>query len=337
MAEESVPGNNGSASAGGPRSWRQSRDFTPEEYRGRLVDPETAARATVGNAEKHGEGFKDAYVTYEVVSHVRVPHRPRSNRQFPTAGASCKMRRRYQDFMWLLGKLAAKSNGGVILPPLPDKNRLGMRRAVAPPHRAGFMDRFSPDYIRKRQQGLERFLNRLLSHPRLAGDPELKSFLTVPIIGVDSVQPVPSLESPTGMAAVVEHLSDAVISVFSRPRPVEERFLVMRRVVGIAEGHFERIAALHGKLVASYRGTSICTHTNRPPQAFPSRSCPRATLTRTSLLFSASLSGPSTLLLSKTTAATMEIGVRRRTGCLPAAGRCGRCLPTTDSSWKSSP
>jgi hypothetical protein len=38
-----------------------------EEY---FLDPKTVPVVTVGDPEKHGEGFKDAYVTYEVATEV---------------------------------------------------------------------------------------------------------------------------------------------------------------------------------------------------------------------------------------------------------------------------
>lgn len=200
-----------------------------------LIPAEFSAKIVVGNPEKHGEGFKDAFVTYECRT------------EYPEGCAAgegkCRVRRRYQDFLWLLGKMAEEeANLGIILPPLPDKNQLN------------FMDRFSPDFIRKRLIGLERFLNRLARHPRLQCNPNLKLFLTRPGLGVDhsaktaAATKVPNIEGPSGVAAVVEQLADVVGNVFSRGRPVGERFLVMKKVVTVTEGHFERLSQHYSQL-----------------------------------------------------------------------------------------
>lgn len=122
------------------------------------------------------------------------------------------------------------------------------------------MDRFSPSFIKKRQQSLERFLKRTLLHPKLSNHPTLISFLTQPILGIDETEiekGLPSqMDSPSGMAAVVEKLSDAVINVFSANRQVDEKFLVMKKTAGLLEAHFDKLAGIYGKLVSSSRGLS---------------------------------------------------------------------------------
>jgi sorting nexin-4 len=118
------------------------------------------------------------------------------------------------------------------------------------------MDRFSPEFIRKRQFGLERFLQRVIIHPRLSKHTSLKSFLTRPILGIDEAQSSPKIESPSGMAAVVEQISDVVVNVFSKSRTVDEKFIHMKKTIGIVEGHLEKITTLHGNLSISFKGVS---------------------------------------------------------------------------------
>lgn len=210
----------------------------------------------VDNAEKHGDGFKDAYVTYEIIT--RFPHSREEHR----------VRRRYQDFIWLLSKISTSESGAdkdsgmgtgmtagltpVIIPPLPEKNRLE------------YMDRFSPDFIRRRQVGLERFLRRLTRHPRLQKHPVLESFLTKPILGIDEdmseeggdLAPGSSTSSTTTGSSLV----DSLLSVFSggpgKGRTVEERFLVMRKLTGVLESNFDKVTEGQSRLVAGYRGLS---------------------------------------------------------------------------------
>jgi len=108
---------------------------------------------SVNSPEKHGEGFKDAYVTYLITSRT-------------VDGKEHRVRRRYQDFLWLLERFQGELQSGIILPPLPEKNRLE------------YLDRFSPEFIQKRQLSLERFLARLMLHDRLASHPMTLHFLT---------------------------------------------------------------------------------------------------------------------------------------------------------------
>lgn len=190
----------------------------------------------VSNPEKHGEGIKDSYVTYEISTEWRT-------------GEKARVRRRYQDFIWLLSKLAEQVEAGVIIPPIPDRQLLE------------YMDRFSPDFIKKRQYGLERFLRRTLAHPHLSKHPALHAFLTQTIlVGAEeegASTPVPKMESPSGMAAVIEKLSDAVINALaSSSRSVDDRFVNMRSVADLLEAHLERVASLHGKLASAFSGMS---------------------------------------------------------------------------------
>lgn len=210
----------------------------------------------VDNAEKHGDGFKDAYVTYEIIT------------RFPHAREEYRVRRRYQDFIWLLSKISTNESGTdkdsgmgtgltaslmpVIIPPLPEKNRLE------------YMDRFSPDFIRRRQVGLERFLRRLTRHPKLQKHPVLESFLTKPILGIDEDMSEEGGDlvsgSSTSSATAGSSLVDSLLSVFGggpgKGRTVEERFLVMRKLTGVLESNFDKVTEGQSRLVAGYRGLS---------------------------------------------------------------------------------
>ncbi|CAG8513478.1 9427_t:CDS:10 [Paraglomus occultum] len=69
--------------------------------------------------------------------------------------------RRYRDFIWLYNQLTL-GNPGVIVPPIPEKHAIG---------------RFQEEFIEHRRQSLEKCLNKIVSHPMLYGDPDLKLFL----------------------------------------------------------------------------------------------------------------------------------------------------------------
>lgn len=72
-----------------------------------------------------------------------------------------QVRRRYRDFLWLHRTLQ-KKNSGCIIPPLPKKQFLG---------------RFHPDFIENRMRGIEKFLDKVLSHPVLKQELYVHTFL----------------------------------------------------------------------------------------------------------------------------------------------------------------
>uniref|UniRef100_W5MNU5 Sorting nexin 7 n=1 Tax=Lepisosteus oculatus TaxID=7918 RepID=W5MNU5_LEPOC len=81
---------------------------------------------------------------------------------------SCEyeVRRRYQDFLWLKGKLEEKYPT-LIIHPLPEKFIV-----------KGMMERFNEDFIETRRKALHRFLNKIADHPLLSCDEDFKFFLT---------------------------------------------------------------------------------------------------------------------------------------------------------------
>ena len=79
------------------------------------------------------------------------------------------VRRRYSDFKWLRGQLTLNFPG-CIVPPLPPADN---------PAKAlkGEIKSFAPDFIARRQAGLELFLRRVAAHHQLVAAPDLVTFL----------------------------------------------------------------------------------------------------------------------------------------------------------------
>ena len=71
----------------------------------------------IHDPEKHGEGSYDAHVTYGITTQTSLPS---------YAAPRCTSRRRYQDFAWLRSQLVREFQA-VIVPPLPEKHRMGKR------------------------------------------------------------------------------------------------------------------------------------------------------------------------------------------------------------------
>ncbi|XP_043941644.1 sorting nexin-7 isoform X2 [Protopterus annectens] len=76
------------------------------------------------------------------------------------------VRRRYQDFLWLRGKLE-EAYPTLIIPPLPEKFIM-----------KGMVERFNEEFIETRRNALHRFLNRIADHPTLTFNEDFKVFLT---------------------------------------------------------------------------------------------------------------------------------------------------------------
>eukprot|EP01120_Amphizonella_sp_Union-15-10_P015753 TRINITY_DN8158_c0_g1_i1.p1 TRINITY_DN8158_c0_g1~~TRINITY_DN8158_c0_g1_i1.p1 ORF type:complete len:449 (+),score=116.58 TRINITY_DN8158_c0_g1_i1:110-1348(+) len=117
-----------------------------------IEDVEGTIIVSITNTEKHGEGM-NAFVTYSINTKCIDD---------PILGTKdINANRRYSDFVWLHDTLKTQYKG-VIIPPLPEKN---------------LINRFSPDVIDYRKSELERFLKRVLTHPKLVSSPHVLAFL----------------------------------------------------------------------------------------------------------------------------------------------------------------
>ncbi|XP_075767423.1 sorting nexin-11 isoform X2 [Pelodiscus sinensis] len=110
------------------------------------------------------EGSWNSYVDYKIFLHT--------NSKAFTAKTSC-VRRRYREFVWLRKQLQ-KNAGLVPVPELPGKSTLF----------AGSTDEF----IEKRRQGLQQFLEKVVQNVVLLSDSQLHLFL-------QSQLPVPEIEA----------------------------------------------------------------------------------------------------------------------------------------------
>ncbi|GAA5907174.1 hypothetical protein JCM8208_006712 [Rhodotorula glutinis] len=80
--------------------------------------------------------------------------------------------RRFSHFLWLYDALT-QNNPGVIVPGMPEKHAIG---------------RFGSEFVENRRLGLESALNKIVSHPMLVGDPDLRLFLESDTFHVDIKQ-----------------------------------------------------------------------------------------------------------------------------------------------------
>lgn len=117
--------------------------------------------AVVESERRKSEILKEPYTVYLVES------RPVEN----TIGyePGCALWRRYSEFELLRNYLMA-FYPHMVMPPLPEKRINVAKLQIA-------HDKFDPDFIERRRQGLECFLLRLASHPVISQDAIFRGFL----------------------------------------------------------------------------------------------------------------------------------------------------------------
>uniref|UniRef100_A0A7N8X658 Sorting nexin-2 n=1 Tax=Mastacembelus armatus TaxID=205130 RepID=A0A7N8X658_9TELE len=110
-----------------------------------------------------GDGM-NAYMAYKVSTRTSLP-------MFKSKTFSVK--RRFSDFLGLYEKLSVKQSlQGCILPPPPEKSVVGMTKV-----KVGMDDPSSVEFVERRRAALERYLQRVVSHPLLIQDPDVREFL----------------------------------------------------------------------------------------------------------------------------------------------------------------
>lgn len=100
--------------------------------------------------------------------------------------------RRFSHFLWLYDALT-QNNPGVIVPGMPEKHAIGApppslfppRLAVQHSPEPVSAGRFGSEFVENRRLGLEAALNKIVSHPMLVGDPDLRLFLESDTFHID--------------------------------------------------------------------------------------------------------------------------------------------------------
>ncbi|KAA0194050.1 Sorting nexin [Fasciolopsis buskii] len=118
----------------------------------------------VSNPSKVGEGMS-AHIVYEVHFKGVAP---------PFEGQESSVSRRFSDFLGLHAKLCEKHLfNGIIIPPAPEKDVLGTTKVKMSKDAT-----LESEFVERRRIALMRFLYRILSHPVLRDDEDLRAFLT---------------------------------------------------------------------------------------------------------------------------------------------------------------
>ncbi|CAF3622766.1 unnamed protein product [Rotaria socialis] len=118
---------------------------------------------SVGNPTKVGEGMS-SYVVYQIKTKTTLTIFNQSE---------FSVKRRFSDFLGLHAKLVHKhAHVGVFLPSPPEKDTLSMAKVKVSKEEV-----IPIDFIDRRRALLERYLNRLVRHPKLLEDSDVKDFI----------------------------------------------------------------------------------------------------------------------------------------------------------------
>ncbi|CAJ0875260.1 10889_t:CDS:10 [Entrophospora sp. SA101] len=128
--------------------------------------------------------------------------------------------RRYRDFLWLYGQLTLR-NPGVIVPPLPEKHVIG---------------RFQDEFIENRRQALEKCLKKIISHPKLYKDRDLKIFLESDNFNID-------VRSRVQSKSVLQSLGEAVsnATTFNKFTEMDDWFEGRKNQLDILESQLKTL------------------------------------------------------------------------------------------------
>ncbi|KAJ7998320.1 hypothetical protein DPEC_G00221470 [Dallia pectoralis] len=137
--------------------------LTLEELEEEESEDKFELNISITNPEKVGDGM-NAYMAYKVSTQTTLP-------MFRMK--SFTVRRRFSDFLGLYEKLSDKhAQSGYIVPPPPEKSIMGMTKV-----KVGKEDNSSAEFVEKRRAALERYLQRVVCHPSLLQDPDVREFL----------------------------------------------------------------------------------------------------------------------------------------------------------------
>ncbi|XP_047451703.1 sorting nexin-1a [Mugil cephalus] len=197
---------------------------------------------TVKDPEKIGDGM-NAYMAYKVSTQTTLP--VFRNKTFT-------VRRRFSDFLGLYEKLSEKHGpNGFIVPPPPEKNLLGMTKM-----KVGKEDSSSADFVERRRGALERYLQRVVTHPSLLQDPDVREFLErEELPRAVSTQTL----SGAGFLKMINKATDAVSKMTIKMNESDVWFEEKLQEVESADQQFRKLHALVESLVIHRKDLSLNT------------------------------------------------------------------------------
>ncbi|XP_035012118.2 sorting nexin-1a [Hippoglossus stenolepis] len=197
---------------------------------------------SVKDPEKIGDGM-NAYMAYKLSTQTTLPMF--RNKNFT-------VRRRFSDFLGLYEKLSEKHGpNGCIVPPPPEKSILGMTKM-----KVGKEDSSSADFIERRRGALERYVQRVVNHPSLLQDPDVREFLErEELPRAVSTQAL----SGAGFLKMINKATDAVSKMTIKMNESDVWFEDKLQEVESADQQFRKLHALVESLVVHRKELSLNT------------------------------------------------------------------------------
>ncbi|XP_077425813.1 sorting nexin-1a [Vanacampus margaritifer] len=197
---------------------------------------------SITDPEKIGDGMT-AYMAYKVSTQTTLSMF--RNKTFT-------VRRRFSDFLGLYEKLSEKHGpNGFIVPPPPEKSILGMTKV-----KVGKEDSSSADFLERRRGALERYLQRVVTHPSLLQDPDVREFLER-----DELPRAVSTQalSGAGFLKMITKATDAVSKMTIKMNESDVWFEEKLQEVESADQQFRKLHALVESLVIHRKELSMNT------------------------------------------------------------------------------
>ncbi|KAF7214658.1 sorting nexin-1-like, partial [Nothobranchius furzeri] len=197
---------------------------------------------SVTDPEKIGDGMT-AYMAYKVSTETLLPMF--RNKTFT-------VRRRFSDFLGLYEKLSDKHGpSGLIVPPPPEKSILGMTKV-----KVGKEDSSSADFQERRRGALERYLQRVVNHPLLLQDPDVREFLEK-----DELPRAVSTQalSGAGFLKMLNRATDAVSKMTIKMNESDVWFEEKLQEVESADQQFRKLHTMAESLVVHRKELSLNT------------------------------------------------------------------------------
>ncbi|XP_019729475.1 sorting nexin-1a [Hippocampus comes] len=197
---------------------------------------------SITDPEKIGDGMT-AYMAYKVSTQTTLGMF--RNKTFT-------VRRRFSDFLGLYEKLSEKHGpNGFIVPPPPEKSILGMTKV-----KVGKEDSSSADFVERRRGALERYLQRVVTHPSLLQDPDVREFLER-----DELPRAVSTQalSGAGFLKMINKATDAVSKMTIKMNESDVWFEEKLQEVESADQQFRKLHALVESLVLHRKELSTNT------------------------------------------------------------------------------
>uniref|UniRef100_A0A8D3CCZ9 PX domain-containing protein n=1 Tax=Scophthalmus maximus TaxID=52904 RepID=A0A8D3CCZ9_SCOMX len=197
---------------------------------------------SVKDPEKIGDGM-NAYMAYKVSTQTTLSMF--RNKTFT-------VRRRFSDFLGLYEKLSEKHGpNGFIVPPPPEKSILGMTKV-----KVGKEDSSSADFVERRRGALERYLQRVVNHPSLLQDPDVREFLErEELPRAVSTQAL----SGAGFLKMINKATDAVSKMTIKMNESDVWFEEKLQEVESADQQFRKLHTLVESLVVHRKELSLNT------------------------------------------------------------------------------